>query len=363
MTETDTARPIVSIIMPVYNPGGYLSICLDSVRQQSYTDWELILVDDGSTDGSGSLCDEAASMDNRIRVLHQANGGVSCARNAGLDEARGKYVAFIDADDVILPTYLEKLVGAAEMYGTDLALCGFVRFCNGDDTELEYLPTHAPIGIYPDLRSFLHVYAKSRTNMFGVCVWAKLYRMETIRANHLRFDPEISYEEDCVFNIGYLSHIQTVTTIGEALYRYRQMDESLSKSYRKNTFRFLVNGFQNRCRLLKQFGREDLIRNQEQIFLVVAKTAAIKAFRSDLSRKEKLAAYEEIMGFPETQQVASVEKRSKSRFTNMIAGAIRSRDPKKLERVLHLWNMADKAQTFKKKLIWKAKCFIKRKDV
>ena len=339
--EAGAKQPTVSVIIPVYNAGAYLSECLSAVRRQTYADWELILIDDGSTDGSADVCDAAAAEDARIRVMHQPNGGVSRARNAGLDAASGKYIAFVDADDVILPTYLEKLVGAAETYGMDLALCGFVRF-RGDQTK-EYLFSRSPIGLYPDLPSFLQVYAEGRTNMLGVCVWAKLYSAEIIKRYDIRFDPEISYEEDCAFNIDYFSHMQTAVTVGEYLYRYRQMDVSLSKSYRKDTFRFLVNGFQRRCALLKQNGREDLIPRQEAVFLSVVITTAMKIMRSGLPYRERIEEYRLMMAYPESQRAVRKENRSESFFVNRIAASVRKKAPRRLSLILRLWDIADRA--------------------
>ena len=117
-------RPEISIIVPVYQVGKYLNECIDSILAQTFTDFELILVDDGSPDNCPALCDAAAEKDNRVRVLHKPNGGVSTARNAGLDMARGKWIAFVDSDDSVQPDYLEKMHTAALAAGADIALCG-----------------------------------------------------------------------------------------------------------------------------------------------------------------------------------------------------------------------------------------------
>lgn len=113
-------NPKISIIVPVYNVEKYLRECLDSIISQTFTDWECLLIDDGSPDKSGEICDEYAAKDSRIRVFHKENGGVSSARNVGLDNTTGKYITFIDSDDLILPSMLEELIKVAEHENADI---------------------------------------------------------------------------------------------------------------------------------------------------------------------------------------------------------------------------------------------------
>ena len=118
-------KPLLSIIVPVYKVENYLQKCIDSILAQTFTDFELILVEDGSPDGCPALCDAAAAKDARIRVLHQKNGGLSAARNAGLDVARGEWIGFVDSDDYIAPEMYETLYKAVQNTGADLALCDY----------------------------------------------------------------------------------------------------------------------------------------------------------------------------------------------------------------------------------------------
>ena len=120
-------KPLLSIIVPVYDVERYLQKCIDSILAQTFTDFELILVDDGSPDNCPALCDAAAAKDARIRVLHQKNGGLSAARNAGLDVARGEWIGFVDSDDYIAPEMYEILYKAVQSTGADLALCDYVK--------------------------------------------------------------------------------------------------------------------------------------------------------------------------------------------------------------------------------------------
>ena len=129
MKEQHTTRPesrkTISIIVPVYKTERFLSACIASILAQTFTDFELILVDDGSPDGCPALCDAAAAKDSRIRVIHQKNRGLSGARNAGLDAAEGEWIAFVDSDDMLLPQALEKAHSTAEKTGADVVLYGF----------------------------------------------------------------------------------------------------------------------------------------------------------------------------------------------------------------------------------------------
>ena len=123
---------LISVIVPVYNGEKYLPICMKSLLEQTYRNLEVILVDDGSKDGSGAMCDAYAAQDSRVRVIHQANGGVSSARNAGLDQVTGKYVAFVDADDYVEPDYLKRLCEDLTRHEADLSSCDYREVIQGD---------------------------------------------------------------------------------------------------------------------------------------------------------------------------------------------------------------------------------------
>ena len=127
--------PLVSIIVPVYNVKPYLNRCVDSLLGQSYQNMELLLVDDGSTDGSETLCDEYAAQDARVRVLHKKNGGLSDARNAGVDAAKGEYLSFVDGDDWVSPYYIENLYRALEQAGADFSASCFEEVFEGQPVQ------------------------------------------------------------------------------------------------------------------------------------------------------------------------------------------------------------------------------------
>lgn len=134
----ECSKPLVSIIVPVYQVKDYVGECVESLLRQTYTNLEILLVDDGSTDGSGAICDEHASRDDRIRVIHQENQGLSAARNTGLDQALGEYVAFVDSDDAVLPDFIETLYDMANRYQADIAACSYERGKNeGTGTQIK----------------------------------------------------------------------------------------------------------------------------------------------------------------------------------------------------------------------------------
>lgn len=126
--------PLISIIVPVYQVKEYVGECIESLLTQTYTNLEILLVDDGSTDGSGAICDQYAGRDDRVRVVHQENQGPSVARNAGLDCAKGEYIAFVDSDDVVLSDFIETLFGLVRKYQADIAACAYVK-CQTNEVE------------------------------------------------------------------------------------------------------------------------------------------------------------------------------------------------------------------------------------
>lgn len=181
--------PKISIIVPVYKGMKFLNAALASVKAQTFHDWECICVDDGAKDGSGALADEIASTDDRIRVIHQKNGGTSVARNTGMAAAKGKYLAFLDEDDLYHPCYLETLYSAAEEYGADITSCEMTKFPESDFPEMSHQETiswqcfdrngitelisHCYNGIPFEIWRSLY-----RTDIFGACKFPEGIRVE-----------------------------------------------------------------------------------------------------------------------------------------------------------------------------------------
>ncbi|MBO5797734.1 MAG: glycosyltransferase [Clostridia bacterium] len=212
-------EPLVSLIVPVYNAEAFLPAGLLALRGQTHRHIEIILVNDGSTDQSGDLCDRAAGEDARIRVIHQENRGVGPARNAGIAAARGEYLMFPDADDTPLPHMVATLVAAAEQSGAEVTLCGYQAFDGDGQREQVTLPEQLLEG-HEAVRRF----AASLVPLGVVGYpWNKLYKREFIVANHLQFPPMRRFQ-DGVFNLEVFHHATCVQVVAEPLYRYKLND-------------------------------------------------------------------------------------------------------------------------------------------
>ena len=211
----DRKEGLVSIIVPVYNVGECLEKCLKSIAGQTYAEWEALLVDDGSTDGSGEVCDEYAKRDRRFKVIHKANGGVSSARNAGLRSARGESICFVDADDYVHPQYMELLQGAYEAEKADIVICDYERV---DEYPSTFEPIEAPATAKPISYELF--------NDYSVCkqmnVFAKLYKAEILEGR--RFDEKVVFSEDGIYNYSlvYGTPDLKLFKVGHTLYYYYQ---------------------------------------------------------------------------------------------------------------------------------------------
>lgn len=225
---------MVSIIVPAYNCIVSLECCVGSIRQQTYTNFELMLVDDGSTDGSGELCDKLAAEDTRIRVIHKPNGGVSSARNAGIDAATGGYITFCDSDDYLEPDYLEALIQAAESNPD----CGHIWCCF--QTVTGYQKENAAPN-YTSAKSLLCYTLQDYMSLHEMWLdaepWNKLYRTDIVQTAKVRFPEDLSLGEDWLFNLAYIdaSANEKIVVVTKPLYNYmRGNDESLDSKYRKD---------------------------------------------------------------------------------------------------------------------------------
>lgn len=203
----------VSIIVPVYNIKPYLLECTDSIAEQTFADFEVILVDDGSTDGSGDLCDAVCERDRRFTCIHQSNAGVSAARNAGIDVSKGDYIAFVDGDDVLHPCYLEKLIASLVDTGAEMCVCGTVRFVSS-----------AAFQPMPDVLSTVLDGHQALINMLYAdglddSPWGSV--IDRSAWGSYRFPTGMEYEDLYLMPFIY-SSLHRVTTIRDALYGYRQ---------------------------------------------------------------------------------------------------------------------------------------------
>ena len=210
--------PEISIIVPVYKVEKYLNECIDSILAQTFTDFELILVDDGSPDNCPALCDAAAEKDSRVRVIHQQNKGLSGARNAGIDVARGNWLGFVDSDDMIDPTFCEKMLHAAVQAGAEMAVCNILRM-----KENKALDSYQEHCLKDEVLSREEIVHRIQLSPFYM-VMTRLCRREVFEK--IRF-PEGKNYEDAFTAPEILERVNKAACVAEPLYQYRLRSGSI----------------------------------------------------------------------------------------------------------------------------------------
>ena len=236
----------VSIIVPVYQVEKYIRQCVDSILAQTFTDFELILVDDGSKDKSGQICDEYARMDTRVKVIHKENGGLSDARNKGMDQASGKYFMFVDSDDYIAPTMIECLYESILNENADIAVCNYLYYFEND--RKKNFATNIKSEVLSGAEIF---YNRKNERNYGIwtVAWNKLYKSEVF--GNIRFRLGKYHEDEFWANDIYQMDIKVIM-IPECLYYYRQRDNSImgKKSIARNLD--ILEAFQERIYIYLQ---------------------------------------------------------------------------------------------------------------
>ena len=195
---------IVSIIVPVYNAEKYLRQCLDSILKQSFKDFEVLLIDDGSTDQSGNICDEYAEKDKRISVWHQENQGVSVARNVGLEHAHGEWVYFPDSDDIVMTDALNMMVSLIDA-SIEYMMCGYEVY--DEKGQCTYTISARQQKIIDRNDALMEMFAPADYRYNGY-LWNKLFKASIIKENNLSFARGIKFNEDRLFNVEYISHLK-----------------------------------------------------------------------------------------------------------------------------------------------------------
>lgn len=223
----------VSIVIPVYNAGKCIEKCIESIMNQTYKDWELVIVDDGSCDDSLYLCKKYAGKDNRINLFSKPNGGVSQARNYGIDRVHGEYVTFIDADDYIEPNFLTTLL---ECQSFDFVSLSHKRF--GKENKIMTLKNDITFELPSGFRSIIS--RNDNVSLFVLYPWAKLFKVEIIKQHNIRFCEKIRLAEDSLFVIAYLSWCQSAVFKRNVGYNY-YITESVSKKYTFDYNTYLIH--------------------------------------------------------------------------------------------------------------------------
>ncbi len=237
---------MVSVIIPIYNSEKKLCRCVDSVLSQTYTDFELILVDDGSTDSTPQICDDYALKDKRIKVIHKSNEGVSAARNDGIKIAKGNYITFVDSDDYIDPIFLERALDFVEKYSADVYICGilFEKWLNNQIiSKRKY--GNAQIKKY-SAKTLLEANETDYPliNISGPC--CKLFPRKKLINNNIFFNEEMSRGEDSDFNLQVINSMDSFVFDSETFYHYTFNEgETLFNSYRNDIYEITASVYGN----------------------------------------------------------------------------------------------------------------------
>lgn len=309
---------LVSIIVPIYNAECFLSACIESIIGQSYGDFELILVNDGSTDASLTICHQYSQRDTRIIVLDKVNGGSASAKNAGIEIAKGEFIEFVDADDVIDETYLENMVAGIN---DEVDLCvGNVCFVTKKEEILSERYVDMVAGFF-SLRDFLSFYPKYMPKAIIGAPWNKLYRASIIKKQALEFDVSLKNNEDTQFNYAYLPHCRNVFVSTQPYYRYINRGCSASTRYIPNLFDIYVSTYIKAKEFLRKTDTYSVnisFQNEYFLSLVVGAVNSIVNGANNLSFREKCAAIRIICAHKEVR-FALAEAKLKDRKRRFIS--------------------------------------------
>ena len=288
----------VSIIVPIFNAAKYIGNCVNSILKQTFMNYELILVDDGSKDDTLDICTSLAGIDSRIKVIHQENAGSSAAKNAGLSIASGEYIKFCDADDTIDEQYIENLYYGVKNHNADVCIGSFrfINMCN--EVIVSQRVVEVEKGFF-SLDEFMEFYPRYMPQAIIGSPCNKLYRREVLSDNSILFNTKLKNNEDTHFNFEYLSKCKTVYVSDDSYYNYmnRSDVESASKRFIEDLFEVYVLTYLKAQDFLKETNLFDkYIGYQSEYFvgLVIGAINGIINGNNNYSRKEKLSKLKSI---------------------------------------------------------------------
>lgn len=294
--------PFFSIIVPVYKAEHYLTHCIDSILTQTYPNFELLLINDGSPDNSGKICDEYALKDSRIRVFHKKNEGVSSARNTGLENINGKWIAFIDSDDWVEKDWLESYVKSIEKQNYDIVFQGYT--CEYPQYSQKHFLQNSPTDYIES------IFCLEKNDLFG-WTWNKAFQASVIQKHNIRFNPLLNVNEDLLFTLLFCSYAQSISILPSTKYHYIIHNESLMCSPR--TYQELSI----KSNLIKEARMKLINKNQEhhqyttwiqeqynidilQSFKILYKTYPLPPFKE---RKNQFMSLRNIQYYPSSNPI------------------------------------------------------------
>lgn len=327
---------LISVVIPVYNGEKYIERCLNSILKQSYTNLQIIVVNDGSNDSTEEILGKIGNKDDRIAIVNKSNGGVSSARNEGLQYAKGKYIYFMDCDDYVESTIIEKLYNCIIKENIGLSLCGFLNTYEQKITMgFECGKSEGKLC----KRDYLIWMSEYLYSVFFGALWNKLYILDVVKKNKIQFNENVSYGEDFIFNLKYLEYIQSVYILPEQLYYYYHGNNaSLTKEKNQLYLWEMAKIRYSFC--IEQYSKmkmyEDCKRN---IFTAVANELigpTYSIINSNKKVKQKVMDLETIYSAPLSQQ--AIKFTDKSTMVHKIAGiSIRLHSFKLFYILMKLW--------------------------
>lgn len=249
----------LSIIIPVYNASIYLQQCVNSILSQADLDIEIILVDDGSSDDSGRICDDFSETDSRVRTFHQPNAGASIARNVGLNHASGEWISFVDADDWVAPNYIRSFKDIKNK--ADITFFPIYETYPNGEQKIRCLPKKSAVSRDDIEQCLFHLKYGNVGDIFGWTV-AKFIRSSIIRYNHIRFVPELVFREDEIFTMDVCRYVKSVQVLETPLYNYRILNTGLtSKGLQPTDYLLLASNIE---RNLPYFSHKEFRKREIQ---------------------------------------------------------------------------------------------------
>lgn len=232
----------VSVVVPVYNAENYLGKCVESLLQQTLDEIEILLIDDGSTDDSLKICRSFQERDNKVVVFHKPNGGVSSARQFGIEHAHGEYIIHADSDDWVAPNMLEEMYAYAKSHQADLVIADYYRDTPKGSNLISQKPTNVD-----DNNAIILDFSK---HLFGA-TWNKLIRASAIVESKVSFPKDVNYCEDLLFFFSLLLHPIKCVYLSKAFYHYNQVENSITTNFTKKSLQERLNAYEIVCQTLK----------------------------------------------------------------------------------------------------------------
>lgn len=314
---------LVSIIVPIYNVERYLDKCINTIVSQTYTNLEIILVDDGSPDNCPAICDQWAKKDSRIKVVHKQNQGLGMARNTGIEHATGKYICFFDSDDYIADTLVEKCIAAYKEHNADLVWYSMSDVDENAQVLSKALGSEVKVYSDSDVKEKLlpqlmsHDYREGSPANFAFSAWSGMFSMDIIRKNNLRFPSErVIISEDTYFLLEYYFYTNRVAVLDDILYFHYINTSSLTTTYKADRHSKNTYFFDEAVKLINKYDYSSEIHTRLCMLYHSFTLAALKMIvSSDLSEKDKRRKCTEILKSGEVQRTITPDVLNREKKT------------------------------------------------